>query len=267
MRNWGFGLAASLTLFALAPMSVAASDGASPPREMMVSIDVAIAADGSVEDYRLDSDLEQSLRGRMQKEVSSWRFDPVMKDGHATRAKTRLLLTLEPAEGYDHWRISEVSLGQPALARRALLMPDYPQAAYNAHLSAEVVLVVRIDARGKVAAVHAEQTNLTLPGDAGLAAQWREIFEGPCIRAAKGWKFHPPESVDGQAVESTVRIALVFVYYGDRAHRFYPGPVTPAPWLAGRTDDPARREQLTEGQIQPLDSRFRLHEEVVGRVL
>jgi len=112
-------------------------------------------------------------------------------------------------------------------------------------------------------------SSLDRPGDPKLAAQWAEIFGPPSVRAAKGWKFLPPESVDGQPVGTTIRIAIVFPYDIDtlRTHRFYPGPATPAPWLSPQVPDDARRDTLADGQIQPLEARVRLADEVVGRTL
>jgi TonB family protein len=266
-KSWRARLAgiACLSLALLAGPHPASAQA--PPQELVVAADVRIGADGSVADYRLDSDLDRRLAERIEREVRGWHFVPVLKDGQAVAAKTRLLLTLEPAAEYGRWTIVDVSPGQPALARRALLMPDYPLAALRAHLGARVVLVLRLDPRGKVAAVHVEQTSLNRPGDDKLAAQWRAIFEEPSVRAARGWKFFPPEDVDGQALGTSFRIPIVFVYYGDRAHRYYPGPVTPAPWLPASADDQSARDALDSGEMQPLDSRFKLQHEVAGRTL
>jgi hypothetical protein len=117
--------------------------------------------------------------------------------------------------------------------------------------------------------VHVEQTSLDRPGDPKLMAQWAEIFGVPSVRAAKGWKFLPPESVDGQPVGTTVRIAIVFPYDIDtvRTHRFYPGPVTPAPWLPAQAGDDTQRDALVAGQMQPLEARVRLADDVVGHTL
>ena len=181
----------------------------------------------------------------------------------------KLLITLQPATEWNRWTIADISTGEPALAKRELLMPDFPESALRAHLSARVLLDVKLAPSGKVEAVHVEQTSLDRPGDPKLAAQWAEIFGPPSVRAAKGWKFLPPESVDGQPVGTTIRIAIVFPYDIDtlRTHRFYPGPVTPAPWLSSEVADDARRDTLADGQIQPLEVRVRLADEVVGRTL
>jgi len=240
-----------------------------PPAELMVDADVRVAADGSVADYRLNGVLDRALAERVEHEVRQWHFTPVLSDGRAVSAKTRLLITLEPAPDFGRWVVVDVSSGRPALARRALLMPDFPESALRAHLGARVVLDVKLAPSGKVEAVHVEQTSLDRPGDPKLAAQWADIFGVPSVRAAKGWKFLPPESVDGQPVGTTFRIAIVFPYDVDsvRVHRFYPGPITPAPWLSPQAADSARHDTLPDGEIQPLEERVRLAGEVVGHVI
>ncbi|NUS38275.1 MAG: hypothetical protein HOQ02_04530 [Lysobacter sp.] len=262
-----------LTGLGLALLSVAGTVTAvanpAPPPELMVDADVRVAADGSVVDYRLNGVLDHALADRIEREVRQWRFVPALRDGQPATAKTRLLITLQPAREGGRWVVADVSSGQPALARRELLMPDFPESALRAHLSARVVLDVKLAPTGKVEAVHVEQVSLDRPGDPKLAAQWAEIFGPPSVRAAKGWRFLPPESVDGEPVGATFRIAIVFPYDVDTiaAHRFYPGPITPAPWLAPRIADHALRQALADGEIQPLEERVHLAGEVVGHVL
>jgi hypothetical protein len=230
---------------------------------MIIGADVKVGVDGAVTDYRLDGVLDHALADRLEREVRGWHFVPPQRDGQPVQSKTRLLITLQPAQEWGRWTVADVSPGEPALARRELLMPDYPESALRAHLSARVVLDLKLAPSGKVEAVHVEQTSLDRPGDAKLATQWADIFGVPSVRAAKGWKFLPPESVDGQPVGTTVRIAIVFPYDVDTigTHRFYPGPVTPAPWLPA---DAASLDALADGAIQPLETRVRLADEVVG---
>lgn len=257
----------ALALACAAPTAVPASDA--PPAELIVGADVRIGADGTVSDYHLDGILDHALADRVEQEVRRWHFAPVLRDGQPVMAKTRLLIDLQPASEWNRWTIADVSTGEPALARRELLMPDYPESALRAHLSARVLLDVKLDAKGKVEAVHVEQTSLDRPGDPKLMKQWAEIFGAPSVRAAKGWKFLPPESVDGQPVGTTIRIAIVFPYDVDNlnTHRFYPGEVTPAPWLPQQAGDDAQRDALADGGMQALDARVRLADDVVGRTL
>lgn len=248
----------------LAPSVVHAS--ASPPTEMLIAADVGVGVDGAVTDYRLDGVLDHAIADRLEHEVRGWHFVPPQRDGQPVPSKTRMMITLQPAQAWGQWTVADVSPGAPALAKRDLLMPDYPESALRAHLSARVVLDLKLAPSGKVEAVHVEQTSLDRPGDAKLATQWADIFGVPSVRAAKGWKFLPPESVDGQPVGTTVRIAIVFPYDVDtiRTHRFYPGPVTPAPWLPAQVDAATSLDRLADGAFQPLDARVRLADEVVG---
>jgi TonB family protein len=267
MAAWRLRSVAWALALCAAPVAARAADA--PPPELIVGADVRIGTDGTVSDYHLDGTVDHALADRIEQEVRRWHFAPVLRDGQPVTAKTRLLISLQPAAEWNHWTIADVSTGEPALAKRELLMPDYPESALRAHLSARVLLDVKLDARGKVEAVHVEQTSLDRPGDPKLAKQWAEIFGAPSVRAAKGWKFLPPESVDGQAVGTTIRIAIVFPYDIDnlRTHRFYPGAVTPAPWLPQPAGDDAQRDALADGGMQALDARVRLADDVVGRTL
>ncbi|MFL6591817.1 MAG: hypothetical protein ACJ8GK_03810 [Luteimonas sp.] len=231
--------------------------------------DVRVAADGTVVDYRLDGVLDHALANRLEREVRQWHFAPVLEDGKPVPARTRLLISLQPAQEWGEWVVAGVSSGRPALARRELRMPDYPESGLRAHLGARVVLDVRLAASGKVEAVHVEQTSLDRPMDPKLAAQWAGIFGPPTVRAAKSWKFLPPESVEGQPVATSFRIAIVFPYDIDslHPHRFYPGPVSPAPWLSPGAADAASQKPLPDGEIQPLEERVRLADDVVGHAL
>jgi hypothetical protein len=261
--------ASHLTLLLLAWTGAGAAAVAAPPAELAVDADVQVATDGTVADYRLNGVLDHALADRIEREVRQWHFTPVLRDGQPVTAKTRLLITLEPSREFSRWIVADVSSGRPALARRELLMPDFPESALRAHLGARVVLDVKLAPNGKVDAVHVEQTSLDRPIAPKLAAQWADIFGRPSVRAAKGWKFLPPESVDGTPVGTTFRIAIVFPYDVDtvRAHRYYPGPVTPAPWLSPQAAEDARQQPVSDGEIQPLEERVRLADDVVGRSL
>jgi hypothetical protein len=247
--------------------TAAAADA--PPPELLVDADVRVAADGTVADYRLNGVLDHGLAARIEHEVRQWRFEPVMRDGAPVSAKTQLLISLQPAPEWGRWVVADVSSGRPARARGELRMPDYPESGLRGHLSARVVLDVRLAPNGKVDAVHVEQTSLDRPMDPKLAAQWADIFGPPSVRAAKSWRFLPPGSDDGEPTGTSFRIAIVFPYDIDNlhTHRFYPGPVVPAPWLSAQAVDDARQTTLPDGEIQPLEERVRLAQDVSGHVL
>lgn len=262
-------LACALLSSACASVAAIAATAEAPPSELLVDADVRVAADGTVADYRLNGVLDHGLADRVEREVRQWRFEPVLREGQPVPAKTRLLISLQPAQDWGRWVVADVSSGRPALARRELLMPDYPESGLRAHLSARVVLDVRLAPTGKVDEVHVEQTSLDRPMDPKLAAQWADIFDPPSVRVAKSWKFLPPDSVDGQPVGTSFRFAIVFPYDIDalHTHRFYPGPVVPAPWLSAQAAGDARQKALPDGEIQPLEERVRLAEDVTGHML
>jgi hypothetical protein len=81
--------------------------------------------------------------------------------------------------------------------------------------------------------------------------------------------------VDGQPVGTSVRVPIVYTIVdssrdaGDSAWQaFVPGPYVPAPWSAvPEAEAIASIAKLGNGEVQPLDSRFKLLDGVIGSML
>lgn len=261
-KNHGWWLA--LLLLPLAAM-------AAPPMtyEMDAVGEIEIGPDGAVKDYRLGGDLPQGVVQAVDSNVRRWKFEPILVDGRPVIATTRmrLALTAVPTEG-DQFalKVTNVWFGEPG-KRRTLAPPLYPPAMQRAYVEGKVSLIVKVDADGNVVDAMSEQTSLSKDVKGKTANRWRRMLEESSVAAARSWKFTPTEKIDGEATPTLVRVPVVFSM-GGRWSGFVPGPIQPVPWLIREsTTSQAMRDTLEDGQMQPLDSRFKLARDVVGTTL
>lgn len=84
------------------------------------------------------------------------------------------------------------SVVQPTVV--AAVPPLYPPIAAQAHASGEVVVEVKIDRAGDVSSARAEKGH--------------PLLQGPCVFAARRWKFAPGNEESGIR---TARLTFVFV--------------------------------------------------------
>lgn len=270
MSNWKW----SALLALLLPLAVIAEKPL-PIYELQATGEIRIGPDGHVRDYELKSDLSPAIAEIVDRQVRSWTFDPILVDGKPVIAETRLALGLEAmpsGDGKYALRIEHVWFGQPTQEHQ-MEPPRYPMSAARTGLGAKVVLVLRLDPQGNVIDVFPEQTSLTASGSERMAKKWREIFEKTSIAAARKWKFEITETIGGKPIESTIRVPVTFIMDDDRKpatrwQAFVPGPVHPVPWVdSDSLATGPSRDTLEDGDLQSLSSRFKLKQDVVGKVL
>ena len=244
---------------------------AAPPRtyEMDAVGEIEIGPDGAVKDYRLGGDLPQGVIQAVASNVRRWKFEPILVDGRPVIATTRMRLALAavPTQG-DQFalKVTNVWFGEPEKTR-ALAPPLYPPAMQRAYAGGKVSLIVKVDANGNVVDAMPEQTSLSEDVKGKTANRWRRMLEESSIAAARNWKFTSTEKIDGEAMPTLVRVPVVFSM-GGQWSGFIPGPIQTVPWLIREsTASQAMRDTLEDGQMQPLDSRFKLAQEVVGTTL
>jgi hypothetical protein len=272
------GLMFATALLASA-VSFGATEQARPTLDMSADGEVRIAADGHVTNCTLNSELAPTIASLVDRNVRSWRFEPIVVDGNAVAAKTALHIDLQatPTDKDNYSvRITNVRFGEP---RRNAKMkaPKYPHEAVRVGLGAKVLLYVRLDDAGNVVEVDPYQTNLNArPSSESEAKQWREVFENASIKAARTWHFDLSETIDGKPIGTTAIIPIVYSVVGGPIKRaapgqwqaYLPGPVHPAPWM--KAEPLATAEELAglrDGQALALDSRFRLKDAVIGHTL
>lgn len=258
-------VAAALVMLLAVGAAQAADDDAEFELEAVGMIDVG--PDGSVHDYVLETELDPDVAKLVDRTVRGWRFEPVLVEGRPVIATTRMRLQLEALPRDDGFalRVADVAFGEPLSTDRA--SPVYPRVALNMNAGAIVSLLLRLDATGKVEEVHVEQVNLSIDG--GRRANFlRERFAASSRQAALAWTFDMGEIVDGEPVPAVVRVPLEFGFgrTGAWSERptYHPGPYHPSPW-ADQAD--AATGMLAQGDVQQLDPRVKLRDDVIGSML
>lgn len=269
MKNWIFTI-----LLSAAGLAAAAETPAQPVYTKQLSGDIVIDVEGNVRNYELkDADLTPQLREIVDRSIRHWRFEPVVVDGKPVNAKTSMRLQIEAkpiAEGYAI-KVDSIVFGSPTRDQSKLKPPRYPWVAQQGGVEALVVLVLRLDAEGRVTDLYPEQTSLSGSGPEKIVQQWRRMFEDNAMEAARRWRFEIKETVDGRPVaDSAVRIPVE--YRLGKANGWTTaliptgGPSRIPAW--GRVWQPAATPAaLRQGESLSLTSAFKLKNSPVGSYL
>ncbi len=244
--------------------------------EMKVRGDIEIDTEGHVRSQQLKGEFSPAVAQLIENNVRSWHFEPIQVDGRPVIARTRVSLLLEatPLEGGSYrLKVLNLIFGAPE-SLYALAPPRYPEQAGRAGLGAKVIMLLKLDADGNVVDTHAIQTSLSATGNERFARKWRLQFEKASAMAARRWKFNPAEKINGTNIDSTVRVPIVFSmgsYRGEDTsadwRAFFPGPINPSSWLGiDPRSEMSNLAELKEGEAQPLASRFKPTESIIGTV-
>jgi len=262
---------------ALVAVSAFAQKG-TPTLELVAFGEVQIGADGHVLDYTLKNKLAPAVSALVDKNVRKWTFDPVMVDGKPVAAKTsvHLILKAVPTEQDKYsLQITNLIFGEPKMSAGSR-PPKYPSAAVQAHLGARVILWLKLDENGNVIDAQPYQTSLDARAATEIEAEhWRALFEKSSIAAAKNWHYDLNETLNGKAIGMTVFAPTsYFIKEPGKSHAagewkaFLPGPVHTGLWsTTNRLAVTRDLSTLQQGETQPLDSHFRLQEDVIGKTL
>ncbi|HVI59710.1 MAG TPA: energy transducer TonB [Luteimonas sp.] len=273
-RPWALlallALALAGTATARAPESVRKQVEAS----MLLTGSIDIAPDGSVGGYAIDHDdqLPDYVRAYLAREVPGWKFAPVLVDGRAVRARSRMSLRMvaTPAgDGNFKVTVGGVSFGEyndeatDQVTRGRLSPPAYPPEAYRVGGKGAVYLVLRVGRDGKVEDAVVEQVNLTAIGDERQMGQLRRRLGDASLRAARHWTFRTPTT--GEAADDaswSVRVPVAFHLADDREpeygtwQAYLPGPRQRAPWI---TEEGAGSPDALAGDgVYPMGGGIRL---------
>ncbi|HET9048910.1 MAG TPA: hypothetical protein VFN29_08130 [Chiayiivirga sp.] len=221
----------------------------SPPAtiEFVVQGTLSIDAQGAVLQYALETkDLPEPVTDLIARTIAGWRFEPVLADGKAVPAKTRMLMQIQaqPIDGEKYQlSLADVVFGVRQHRGRTA-PPKYPLDALRDRLGADLLIAARIDANGDVLEMHPWRTSLSRSYLSESAAEkWRKRFEAAAMDAIETWKFEPLSPDDGLTADSTFMIPMSFkTSFGDRASMEkrgtasfefsgVPGPIHPIPWL------------------------------------
>lgn len=139
--------------------------------------------------------------------LAKWRFKPVDIDGRIVRAKAHFLLeaTGERLPGRDEVKLGVeniVFIDPPSherangerVPRNDLRPPTYPMTPAREGLGAKVMLMVRVDAEGRVVGVGMHSLALAVDDiQHGVrAVAFAKQFASASMRAARGWTIRDP---------------------------------------------------------------------------
>lgn len=250
---------------------------------MLVTGYVYIEPDGRVGRLELDQSEKppSAVKDLVEEAGPQWRFDPVMVDGIARKAKARMSLRVV-AKKFDADRyqvtLRGAHFGQEALSPEELLEtgaatiqpvklrpPQYPALAAQMGARGTVYLILKIGQDGKVQEVLAEQVNLQALGREKQMEQMRGILAKSATSTARQWTFKPP--TEGDAANATSWVARVPVDYsfaGDRNpgygewEAYVPGPRQEAPWNTEALAPGETPDAMVAGGIYPVGQGLRL---------
>jgi len=300
------GNSSKLAAFALAALTGAALPGAAQaqapqaaPKPAVDSImttrvdsEIAIDPSGALIDYRSETPLPDDVRISLERQVRTWRFEPVLVEGKPVKAKTRMRITLASRQlGDERYAVTVDNVTFPSngsgvlpdappsavtVSSRKIVAPAYPQGLARAGVGGVVLLYLRLSPDGRVLDAAPVQTSLlNVYGNDRSLAQGVSALEQATARAARSWQFNVQVHTDHpSARDLTVSMPVEFQAPG--AHETRPGQWRTevrgarreAAWL--RDDAGAQRigvSDVDSGDVVPLASAFKLASEVQGLAL
>lgn len=249
-----------------APAQSARAARAKIEGSMVLTGTVGIATDGSVDGFTLDHEdkVDADIRDLVKRTVAQWRFEPVLRDGKAVRAKSPVSLRLA-AERADEQRMNVVlksasfeeydPKATDSVTAVRMNAPAYPPALFDARGAGVVNLLLRVARDGTVADVVAEQVNMHVVGSERQLKSLRALMERNALLAARKWTFRPPTT--GSDVDEdywTVRVPVEYAIEGSSARYvqwqvFVPGPKSRAPWLSEGKGEKDATDTLVAGGV------------------
>ena len=258
MKGWGFRIVAACALLAVA--FIAGAVGTQPKREqaqfsILLKGTVDIRPDGSVDHYSIEGikELAPSIANMLDKQVSQWKFEPVVVDSKPVVAQTHMSLRLLATPNGDGnysagiqsvWFSGGGKSGQPdvdsgnrfGIRQKAALR--YPKDAIDSGMAGTVYAALKIGPDGLVMDVIIEQVNLTVLGTEVEMAKARRILGNNTLASLRKWVFDVP--TQGDQAGKPYWVGILPVQYGiagteARAkygewEKYIPGPRTEIPW-------------------------------------
>lgn len=224
---------------------------------MLVTGWVLIAADGTTTKLELDDKekIPDAVVSLIERGGATWRFEPVLVDGVARKAKARMSLRVV-AKKFDanQYQISIRSsyFGAEAITPEeyvaqsdsikpiAMKPPQYPENALRMGACGTVYVMLMVGREGTVQELFAEQVNLQVIGNDEEMKRMRNMLTKSALAAAKKWTFQPPTAGANAAQDVWVlRVPVDFQFYGYKKpgygewDSYVPGPTLRAPWDTG----------------------------------
>ncbi|KQZ79673.1 energy transducer TonB [Rhodanobacter sp. Root561] len=249
MKNWLAGWCCLLlagAALATGPAGVRKRVQAS----MLLTGTIVVAPDGSVRSYAIDH-VEKVVPAAMtliNRDVPSWRFQPVLHDGKPAEVKAWMSLRVVAHPIGDEKFALDINgsyfvVDAPGeqFSSGENEPPRYPEAAVRTRMPGTVYLVLRVDQQGRVEDAAVEQVNLGALASDRVLTKRRGEFARSALVAARKWTFHVPAAGNDRGdVEWLVRVPVVYRLlevgepevdqYG-KWQMYVPGPKEAVPWL------------------------------------
>lgn len=248
---------------------------------MLVTGSILIEKDGSVSGLEVDQrdKLPPAVAKLVEGSGPSWKFEPVLVDGVARRAKARMSLLavarkLETGDyeiairsghfGEEAMSPEERQEGPDSIRPLKLKPPSYPQAAGEKGVQGTVYLVVKVGRQGTVEEVIAEQVNLRFVTSEAEMTRMRNVLAKSAITGAMKWTFQPPTTGESATAEFwSVRVPVDYSFRGTRQPKYgewqayIPGPRQSIPWDKdlGQGESP---EAMVAGEVYEVGKGLRL---------
>lgn len=288
----------------LAAPGPASAGEASPALESVLSMPVdgtiIIEPDGAVGEYALTSQLTPGVKAMLDKTIPKWRFEPVVIDGAARRAQTRvrIVLAANEVEGGFKVRIDNVVFPAPTgaieetpqlvsqvvdLKGKKMQPPRYPIGLMVAGISGRVLLGLRFGRDGVLVDAVAVQSMLfNVKGSERNLAKAIGLLETSAMDAARHWSADVSVKRGATPTPRDFTVYTTIEYMLDRpGHKQSSGDPPPGtwrlvirtpkrdmPWLAGDKLVPVVGvADLTGGEMLPVAGAPQLMTPVVGTIL
>jgi len=241
---------------------------------MLVTGSIVVAPDGSVQSYAVDhpEKLPSVVAGLVGKDLSRWRFAPVLLDGKPVAAKAPMSLRVVASkrdDGNYNIGICSAYFGQrKSFSRTQRMPPRYPREAVRAGVSGTVYVLVRIDRKGHVNDAVAEQVNLDFVSSDSQMKRWRQVLARATLRAARRWIFDPPtlsKTTDPDYDVARIPVTFKLRRWGRSSHDEYghwkvylPGPLQPVPWLEQSRMVSNNVDAIPDGGVYPVEQSLHL---------
>ncbi|WP_246197346.1 protein tonB [Pseudoxanthomonas sacheonensis] len=215
---------------------------------MLVTGTIETRADGTVSSTTIDKPekLPGGVVDFVQKQVATWKFEPVVIDGKARPTRSPMSVRLVAKRLDDkNYSIGIRNANFEGTAPREgetltgmkLTPPSYPQSVAMSGASGVVYVVVKVGKDGHVADAIIEQVNLKTVGLESEMAAWRKSLSNAALQATRKWTFATPtkgELADDEFWSARVPVAFHMDKRFDAAYGkwelYIPGVRQTIPW-------------------------------------
>ncbi len=166
-------------------------------KRVITAVDIDIT--GRVERVQvLDEQLDPILAQRIQQVIADWPFPPAENKGKPARLSTHVYVEVRGRPDGDQRMVFDVQFMGTGVRAVKMVGPAYPTRSLAHGKEGAVVVLVDINARGKVTKARLEQSS-------GM-----QLFDKAAVAAARRWRF-AMDQVDGEPVASSTKLPFVFM--------------------------------------------------------